>query len=94
MRGSGSGLQLFWDRLPLREIRIVGAIALMGFGAYLAVSRRRSIEHSLSKVGSAQPAWIIVAAIAEFVSLIFYAAMVRVLLRLGSVTVPFRALSR
>jgi uncharacterized membrane protein YbhN (UPF0104 family) len=70
----------------------VGTVAVLGVGVYLIVVRRDSIEHSLSKVGSAQPGWIAVAVAAELVSLVCYAALVRVLLRLGSVTVPFRAL--
>ena len=67
-------------------------MAVLGVGAYLVVVRRGSIEHSLSRVGSAQPGWIAVAVAAELVSLVCYAALVRVLLQLGAVTVPFRAL--
>ena len=82
----------FWERLPLRELRIGGTAAVVAAGAYLVVVRRGSIEHSLSRVGSAQPGWIAVAVAAELVSLVCYAALVRVLLQLGAVTVPFRAL--
>lgn len=85
-------LRGFWERLPLRELRIVGTVALLGVGAYLVVAHRGSIEHSLSKVGSAQPGWIAAAVAVELISLACYAAMVRVLLQLGAVTVPFRAL--
>jgi uncharacterized membrane protein YbhN (UPF0104 family) len=85
-------LQAFWGRLPLRELRIVSTVVVLSVGAYLVASRRGSIEHSLSKVGSAQPGWIAVAVAAELVSLACYAAMIRVLLQLGAVTVPFRAL--
>jgi putative heme transporter len=85
-------LHAFWARLPLRELRIVGTLALLGVGVYLVVARRGSVEHSLSRVGSAQPGWIAVAVAAELVSLACYAALVRVLLQLGAVTVPFRAL--
>jgi putative heme transporter len=76
----------------LRELRIVGTGAVLGVGVYLVVVRRGSIEHSLSRVGSAQPGWVAVAVAAELVSLVCYAALVRVLLQLGAVTVPFRAL--
>ena len=76
----------------MRELRIVGTVAVFGVGVYLVVVRRGSIEHSLSRVGSAQPGWIAVAVAAELVSLVCYAALVRVLLQLGAVTVPFRAL--
>jgi putative heme transporter len=76
----------------LRELRIVGTVAVLGACVYLVVARRGSIEHSLSKVGSAQPGWVAVAVAAELVSLLCYAALVRVLLQLGAVTVPFRAL--
>src|SRR6266404_7272396 len=85
-------LHAFWERLPLRQLRIVGTVAVLGVGVYLVVVRRGSIEHSLSRVGSAQPGWIAVAVVAEVVSLVCYAALVRVLLQLGAVTVPFRAL--
>ena len=51
-------LHAFWERLPLRELRIVGTVAVLGVGVYLVVVRRGSIEHSLSRVGSAQPGWI------------------------------------
>ncbi len=76
----------------MRELRIVGTVAVLGVGVYLVVGRRSSIEHSLSRIGSAQPGWIAVAVAAELVSLVCYAALVRVLLQLGAVTVPFRAL--
>jgi putative heme transporter len=85
-------LHAFWARLPLRELRIVGTLAVLGVAVYFVVVRRGAIEHSLSKVGSAQPGWIAVAVAAELVSLVCYAALVRVLLQLGAVTVPFRAL--
>jgi hypothetical protein len=85
-------LHAFWERLPLHELRIVGTVAVLGVGVYLVVVRRGSIEHSLTRVGSAQPGWIAVAVAAELVSLVCYAALVRVLLQLGAVTVPFRAL--
>jgi uncharacterized membrane protein YbhN (UPF0104 family) len=76
----------------LRLLRIVGTVAVIGAAAYLILVRRGSIEHSLSRLGSAQPGWIAVAVAAELASLVCYAALVGVLLRLGSVTVPFRAL--
>src|SRR3954467_14332544 len=85
-------LHAFWERLPLRELRIVGTVAVLGLGVYLVVVRRGSIEHSLSRLGSAQPGWIAVAVAAELASLVCYAALVRVLLQLGTVTVLFRAL--
>jgi len=85
-------LHAFWQKLPLRELRIVGTVAALGVVVYLVVVRRGSIEHSLSKVGSAQPGWIAVAVTAELISLACYAALVRVLLQLGAVKVPFRAL--
>jgi len=85
-------LHAFWERLPLRELRIAGTLALLGVAVYLLTVRRGSIEHSLAKVGSARPGWIAVAAIAELISLLCYAGLVRVLLQLGAVTVPFRAL--
>jgi len=76
----------------LRELRIVGTVAVLGVGVYLVVVRGGSIEQSLSRLGSAQPGWIAVAVAVELVSLVCYAALVRVLLQLGAVTVPFRAL--
>src|SRR4029077_15561709 len=85
-------LHAFWARLPLRQSRIVGTVAVLGVAVYLVVVRRRSIKHSLSTFGRAQPGWIAVAVAAELVSLVCYAALVRVLLQLGAVTVPFRAL--
>src|SRR5258707_8313160 len=85
-------LHAFWQRLPLRELRIVGTVAVFGVGVYLVVVRRGSIEHSLSTIGRAQPGWIAVAVAAELVSLVCYAALVRVLLQLGPVAVPFRTL--
>ena len=85
-------LHAFWERLPLRGLRIAGTVAAVGVVAYLVAVRRGSIEHSLSKVRSAQPGWIAVAVAAELLSLACYAVLVRVLLQLGAVTVPFRAL--
>ena len=85
-------LHAFWARLPLRELRIAGTAAFVGVAVYLIAARRGSIEHSLSRLGRAQPGWIAAAVAAELVSLAFYVALVRVLLQLGTVTVPFRAL--
>src|SRR5262249_44329607 len=77
-------LHEFWKRLPLRELRIVGTVAVLGVGVYLVVVRRSSIEHSLSRVGSAQPGWIVVAVAAELGSPVCYSA-------LGPVLLPPRA---
>jgi len=85
-------LHAFWERLPLRELRIAGTAAVLAFGLYLLAVHRGSIEHSLSRLGSAQPGWIVIAVAAELVSLACYAAVVRVLLQLGAAPVPFRAL--
>jgi uncharacterized membrane protein YbhN (UPF0104 family) len=85
-------LYAFWARLPLRALRIVGTAAVLGVAVYLVVVRRGSIEHALSRLGRAQPGWIAVAAVAELASLVCYAVLVRVLLQLGAVTVPLRAL--
>src|SRR6478672_4058387 len=76
-------LHAFWARLPLRLLRIVSTVAILGAAVYLIVVRRGSIEHSLSRLGSAQPGWIAVAAVAELASLVCYAVLVRVLLKLG-----------
>ena len=54
----------------MRELRIGGTVAVLGVGVYLIVVRRGSIEHSLSRVGSAQPGWVAVAVAAELVSLV------------------------
>jgi uncharacterized membrane protein YbhN (UPF0104 family) len=85
-------LYAFWARLPLRALRIVATVAVLGVVVYFLVVRRGSIEHALSKLGGAQPGWTAVAVAAELVSLICYVSLVHVLLRLGTVTVPFRAL--
>ena len=58
-------LHAFWAKLPLRELRIVGTVAVLGVAVYLVVARRGSIEHSLSRLGRAQPGWIAVAVAAE-----------------------------
>jgi uncharacterized membrane protein YbhN (UPF0104 family) len=85
-------LHAFWARLPLRELRIAATVAVLGVAVYLLVVRRASIEHSLSRLGRAQPGWIALAVLAELASLVCYVALVRVLLQLGTVPVPFRAL--
>jgi hypothetical protein len=85
-------VQAFWARLPLRELRVVGTVAVLGVAVYLVVARGGAIERSLSRLGRAQPGWVVVAVAAELASLVCYAALVRVLLRLGAATVPFRAL--
>src|SRR6476646_8725998 len=59
------GLHAFWQRLPLRELRIVGTVAGVGVGVYRVGVRRGSIEHALSTLGRAQPGWIAVAVAAE-----------------------------
>lgn len=85
-------LHAFWARLPVRLLRILGTVALLAATVYLVVARRGSIEHSLSRLGGAQPGWVLVAVAAELVSLACYAALVGVLLRLDAAAVPFRAL--
>src|SRR4029077_16867155 len=67
-------LHAFWERLPLRQLRIVGTVAVFGAGVYLVVVRRGSIEHSLSRLGRAQPGWIALAVAAELISLLCYVA--------------------
>src|SRR5689334_12660812 len=69
-------LRAFWERLPLRELRIAGTAALLGVGVYLVVVRRGSLERALSKVGSAQPGWVAVAVAAELASLACSAVLV------------------
>src|SRR5437016_14211759 len=64
------GLHAFWARLPMRLLRIVSAVAILGAAVYVVVIRRGSIEHSLSRLGSAQPGWIAVAVVAELASLV------------------------
>lgn len=76
----------------MRRVRVAGTAAFVGVAAYLILARRGSIEHALSRLGRAQPGWIVVAVAAEFASLVCYVALVRVLLQLGTVAVPFRAL--
>src|SRR5690242_2103138 len=61
-------LHAIWARLPLRLLRIVSTLAVLGATVYLIVLRRGSIEHSLSRLGSAQPGWIVVAVVAELAS--------------------------
>jgi uncharacterized membrane protein YbhN (UPF0104 family) len=76
----------------VRFLRILGTFAIAGVAAYLIAVRHGSIEHAFSRLGSARPGWIAVAVAAELVSLVCYAALIRVLLSLGLVRVPFRAL--
>jgi uncharacterized membrane protein YbhN (UPF0104 family) len=76
----------------LRELRTGATVAALGLAAWLIVVRRGSIEHALSNVGRAQPGWVVVAVASELVSLACYAWMIRVLLQLGTVKVPFRAI--
>ena len=76
----------------MRALRIGGTAALLGVAVYFAAARRGPIEHALSTLGRAQLGWIAVAVAAELASLVCYVALVRVLLQLGTVTVPFRAL--
>jgi uncharacterized membrane protein YbhN (UPF0104 family) len=85
-------LHAFWARLPLRLLRAGSTVAILSAAVYLILVHRGSIEHSLSRLGSAQPGWIAVAAVAELASLACYTGLVRVLLKIGAVTVPFRAL--
>src|SRR5438445_2943446 len=85
-------LHAFWARLPLRALRIGGTAALLGVAVYFAAARRGPIEHALSTLGRAQLGWIAVAVAAELASLVCYVALVQVLLQLGTVTIPFRAL--
>src|SRR5690242_10404725 len=80
------------ERLPLPELRIAGTVAVLGVGTYLVVARHGSIERALSTLGRAQPGWVADAVALELASLVCYAALVRVLLQLGPVAVPFRAL--
>ena len=86
------GLHGFWAKLPLRLLRVLAASALIVGAAYLVLSRRQTIGHALTDLGNARPGYVAIAVAAELVSLACYAALVGLLLRLGAVSVPFRAL--
>src|SRR5579862_3865487 len=92
LHGFDRTMHEFWARMPLRELRIAATVAVLSAAAYFVAVRRGSIEHALSTLGRAQPGWIAVAVAAEVASLVCYVALVRVLLQLSTVTVPFRAL--
>ena len=85
-------LQAFWAKLPMRRLRQLAASALIVGAFYVVLTRRQAIGHSLDDLGGARPGYVVVAVAAEVVSLACYAALVGLLLRLGVVSVPFRAL--
>jgi hypothetical protein len=86
------GLHALWAKLPLRLLRVMAASALIVGAAYLVLSRRQTIGHALTDLGSARPGYVAIAVAAELASLACYAALVGLLLRRGAVSVPFRAL--
>jgi len=85
-------LHAFWAKLPVRRLRILAASALIVGAGYLVLTRRQTIGRSLTDLGGARPGYVVIAVAAELASLACYAAMVGLLLRLGVVSVPFRAL--
>lgn len=85
-------LHAFWVRLPLRLLRTLATSALIVGSGYLVLTRRQTIGHSLADLGGARPGYVVIAVVAELASLACYAALVGLLLRLGVVSVPFRAL--
>jgi uncharacterized membrane protein YbhN (UPF0104 family) len=92
LHGFDRAVHALWGKLPLRELRIATTAAVLGVGAYFVAVRRDSIAHAFSTLGRAQPGWIAAAVVAELASLACYVALVRMLLQLGTVAVPVRAL--
>jgi uncharacterized membrane protein YbhN (UPF0104 family) len=85
-------LHAFWAKLPVRPLRLLATSALIVGAGYLALGRRETVGHSLAELGGASPGYVVIAVAAELASLTCYAALVGLLLRLGVVSVPFRAL--
>ena len=80
-------------RIPARTLRIVlgsAAIALL----VCAALRSRSVLPSLGRLGHPDASWLLVAVVAQVVSLAAYALVVRELLRVGDVVARMSALLR
>ena len=86
-------LHAFWAKLPLRRLRILATSGLIVGIGYLVLTRRQTIGHSLADLSNARPGYVVIAVAAELASLACYAALVVLLLRLGVVSVPFRAVA-
>ena len=71
---------------------MLATAALTAAAVYFVVTRRGSIRHALVDLGHARPGYIALAIAAELASIACYAALVDLLLRLGTFAVPFRAL--
>src|SRR5947199_9649401 len=80
-------------RIPAQTLRIVfgsAAIALL----ICAALRSRSLLPSLGRLGHPEASWLLVAVLAQVVSLAAYALVVRELLRVGDVVARMSALLR
>jgi uncharacterized membrane protein YbhN (UPF0104 family) len=81
-----------WERLPLRQLRIVATVGVAGVAIYGLVGHRQAIVRTLQRLQHVSPGWLLLALAAEAASLAAYALIVRRLLRLGGVVAPLRAL--
>jgi uncharacterized membrane protein YbhN (UPF0104 family) len=80
-------------RIPVRTLRIAFGFVAIAFLVY-AATRSRSLLPSLTRVGHPEASWLLVAVLAQLISLAAYALLVRELLKVGEVAARISALLR
>jgi putative heme transporter len=80
-------------RIPVRTLRIAFGLAAIALLVYAAI-RSRSLLPSLTRVGHPEASWLLLAVLAQLISLAAYALIVRELLRVGEVAARISALLR
>jgi putative heme transporter len=80
-------------RIPVRTLRIAFGFAAIALLVY-AATRSRSLLPSLTHVGHPEASWLLLAVLAQLISLAAYALVVRELLRVGGVAARISALLR
>lgn len=81
------------SRIPVRTLRIAVGFAAIALLVYAAI-RSRSLLPSLTRVGQPEASWLLLAVLAQLISLAAYALVVRELLRVGEVPARISALLR
>jgi len=85
-------LQSFWSRLPLRQLRIAGTLALLCTAAYLVIAKQAALRTALAEVEHARAGYLLLAIVCEIGSIACYVAIFELLLSRSPVAVPARTI--
>ncbi len=81
-------LHSVWSRLPLRQLRIAGTLALLCTAAYLVIAKQAALQTALAEVEHARAGYLLLAILSEIGSIACYVAIFELLLSRSAVAVP------